>query len=50
MEPVFLQKFGTPESLSKHQAECGALGGEDDEQEDDVKPEAKRQTRSKSAR
>ena len=43
-------KFGTPESLSKHQAECGALGGEDDEQEDEVKPEAKRQTRSKSAK
>ena len=43
-------KFGTLESLSKHQAECGALGDEDDEQEEEAKPEPKRQTRSKSAK
>ena len=42
-------KFVTPESLSKHQAECGALGGEDEEQEEEEK-EPKRQTRSKTAR
>ena len=43
-------KFGTPESLSKHQAECGSLGGEDEEQEEEAKPEPKRQTRSKTAK
>ena len=43
-------KFGTPESLSKHQAECGALGGEDEEHEDEAEHETKCQTRSKSSR
>ena len=42
-------KFVTPDSLSKHQAECGALGGEEEEQEDD-EDEPKRKTRSKTAR
>ena len=42
-------KFVTPDSLSKHQAECGALGGEDEEQEDEEE-EPKRKTRSKTAK